>query len=855
MLTLALSTLRARKGGFVGAFVALCCAAALVTACGVILETGLRGGIPVERYRGADLVVLADQELHWTKEKKGRTKVKSKPLTERAWLDASAAATVRGVPGVREVIGEVTFPAVGFAADGRTRLTGTDGRESWGYGWASAALTPLEVRAGSAPAGAGEVVVDAATARRAGLEVGDTLSVQATGAPTAYTVSGVAGPPAGSGVPEPHRQSSLFFADEEAERLAGRPGRLAALGVRTEPGADPAAVRQRVADALAAAPETAGARVHAGDDRGAAEFLGAGQARVTLVSLGGALGGTSLLVAILVVTGTFALSVQQRRREVALLRAVGATPRQIRRMIGGEALVVGAGAGAVGAVAGLPLGHWLGGRFTEVGAMPRTLELAVSPFPVIAAFVATLLAALAAARVSARRPARIRPTEALAEAATERPRAGRGRVIAGVLVLGGYAVLLAVLGTLETEPAATPVTFLSVVVAAVAVALLGPLVARAATGLLGVPMRLLSPVGGALAAANSRTAPRRLAAVVTPLSLAVAMSATILFAQTTLGAAANEEAAAGTRAEHTLVAGGPGVPAGAAEAVRAVPGVVGAGEVLHATVRIGQDKYPARGVTAAVAERVVDPGVVQGSLGDLAEGTVALSRLAARQRDAGVGDTVEVTMGDGAVRPARVVAVYERRLGFGDVTLPREVLAAHVDNPLAAGVLIAGTADRAELAAAVAAFPQVRVVDRDGADALRRQAQRESGQVEQVAMGLVITFTGIAVVNTLVMATAARRREFALLRLAGATRRQIRRMLRWETACVVGIAVALGGAVAWATLTAYSLGMTGTGTVHAPLAGCLAIAAAGAGLAYAATAVPARLVLRRNPAEALGGRE
>src|SRR5581483_9523865 len=108
---LALSTLRARKGGFAAALLALFLAAALVSACGTLLQTGLRGGTPTERYAGTPLLVAADQDLHLVKHKKGRTKVKTKPLAERAWLDAGVADRVRAVPGVRDVVPELTFPA------------------------------------------------------------------------------------------------------------------------------------------------------------------------------------------------------------------------------------------------------------------------------------------------------------------------------------------------------------------------------------------------------------------------------------------------------------------------------------------------------------------------------------------------------------------------------------------------------------------------------------------------------------------------------------------------------------------------------------------------------------------------
>ncbi|MFJ8926369.1 ABC transporter permease [Streptomyces sp. NPDC102364] len=842
MFALAVSTLRARKGAFVGAFVALLCAAALVTACAALLETGLRGKIPTERYAGTSTLVTADQNVHFTKEKKGKTKTKSKPLTERAWLDASLADRLSRVDGVRAVVPELTFPAQVLAP-------GTAGAAtSWGHAWESARLTPFTLRSGHAPR-AGEVVLDAAVARSAGARVGDKVTVQSTGAPTAYRVAGIAAP---KGRDALDRQSTLFFAAAEARNLAAHPGRVSTIGLLTVPGADPTAVRDKAAKALAGTT----AQVRTGDDLGPAEFLDAGKARVSLVSLGAAMGGTSLLVALLVVTGTFALSVQQRSRELALLRAVGATPRQLRRMVGREALVVGLLAGVPGAFAGLLLARWMYARFVEIGALPDTLHLTLSAFPPLVAVLATLLAAWGAARAAARRPARVRPTEALAEASTPGRRFSVVRLVAGILAAAAYAVLVVVLSGLRTEAAATPVTFLTVILAAAATALLGPQLTRFAAVVIGSVVRRVSPASGFLADRNARTNAQRFAAVVTPLSLAVAMTSTILFTQTTASHAAHEELLAGTTAPYVLSAAGPGVPRAAAEEVRKVPGVTAATEVVRTQLRAGQDKFAAQGVTPEGLEATMDPKAVSGSLNRLADGTVALSELAASTKGVEVGDRLALTMGDGTkVRP-RVVAVYARGLGFGDVLLPHDLVAAHVDVPLASSVLIAGERVRDEqLRSALSEFTAVRVLDRAQADAAQRAQEGTQAQVNLVAMGLIIAFTGIAVVNTLVMATAARRRELAMLRLIGTTGRQVRAMLRWETLTVVLLAVALGTGIAYATLSAYSAGMTGSAAPYGPPPTYLGIVAAAAALAFAATALPARLVLRADAAEAVGGRE
>ncbi|MHA5051144.1 FtsX-like permease family protein [Streptomyces sp. SD15] len=843
MLRYALQTVRARKGGFLGAFLALMCAAALITACGTLLETGLRGTIATERYAATPVVVSADQNVHQTtvKHKKGKTKIKhkAKPIAERAWLPDDLAAKLRRAPGVREVIPELTFLAEPLTPGG----TVDKDRPGYGHAWDSAVLTPYTLTTGVAPKADGDLVVDRYLAERAHLKTGDRLTVQSTQSPRTYRVTGIAAP-----AQDIRHQTSLFFSTQEARRLAAHPGQVTAFGVLPAEGTDTAGLKQAVAKAL----HGTTAQVSAGDGRGPVEFLDAATARTKLVSMGGAMGGTSLLVAVLVVVGTFALSVQQRHRELALLRAIAATSGQIRKLLGREALIVGAAAGMTGALAGLPLGSWLHSRFVAMGAVPATLQHTVSVFPLFAAVAATLLGAWAAARISSRRIARIRPAEALTEARAERTRPAWGRILAGLVLLAGGAVLVAVLSVLRTEPASTPVTFLAVVVLAAAVALLGPLLVGAAAAVLGGPLRLIGP-GGRLARANLRGHAVRMASVVTPLTLLIGMTCTVLFVQPTLGNAARAQAREGVRADWVLAAQGPGVPAEATRQLRTHHDT--ATEVVRTTVRVGLDKYVAQGVTPKGLTRTWDPDVTAGSLERLAEDTVALSELAADQLHLKPGGTLKLTLGDGTPATLTVVAVYAKGLGFGDLTFAHDLVARHVDNPLATTVLVSTTRTQKELATTLREFPGVHVLAPATADSIQAERQQANAEVNYLAMGLVLAFTAIAVVNTLAMSVSERVREFALLRLAGATRRQVLGMLRTEALSVLLLATALGSGIALAVLTAFSVGMTGSAAPSVtPLVYVTVVATAGL-LALVATALPGRVALRVRPVTAATAKE
>jgi predicted lysophospholipase L1 biosynthesis ABC-type transport system permease subunit len=385
------------------------------------------------------------------------------------------------------------------------------------------------------------------------------------------------------------------------------------------------------------------------------------------------------------------------------------------------------------------------------------------------------------------------------------------------------------------------VTFLAVVVLSTSVALLGPLLVGAATLVVGGALRRTGPCGR-LAVANVRGNATRMASVVTPLTLLIGMTCTVVFVQPTLGDAARAQVREGVRADWVVASRGPGVPAEAARQLSAPHDVVT--EVVRTTVRVGLDKYAAQGVTPAGLTRTWDPDVTAGSLGHLTEHTAAVSELAADQLHLRPASTLKLTLGDGTPATLTVVAVYARGLGFGDLTLAHDLVARHVDNPLASSVLVSTTRTQTQLATTLREFPGVQILASAAADSLQAQRQQANAEVNYLAMGLVLAFTAIAVVNTLAMSVAERVREFALLRLAGATRRQVLRMLRTEALSVLLLATALGSGIALAVLTAFSVGVTGRAAPSVtPLVYLTVIAVAGT-LALVATALPGRVALR-----------
>ncbi|PGH50678.1 FtsX-like permease family protein [Streptomyces sp. Ru87] len=857
MLRLALLTFRARRGTFAGTFAALLLGSAVLSACGILLESGLRSSVEPQRYAAADAVVAGPRHMEIPVDTLEGPRRESVPLTERAPVPAAAAGRIADVAGVRDVVPDIGFPARLIGADGAP-VPGRLGAPATGHNWSGVRLGAYELTRGRAPRGDGEVVLDADLARRAGAGTGDELSVMTGSEPRAVRVTGIVSLPEGTAP----RRSAVFFSDAEARHLVPG-GTVTAYGVLAEPGTDTGELARSLDAALTGGPE-----VYTGDRRGHAEFPEVAVGGGAVVTLAAAVGGNVLLVAVLVVHSTMSLSVRHRRREIALLRAVGATPRQIRRMVAAETSLVAAVAGVLGWPVGVVLVHWTRDRFAGYGIVPPDFRPVIGPLPVLGAVLVTVLTALTAVLVAALRASRVPPSEALGGAAAEPAGPGRGRTITG-LVLAGCAVAafgtgLRLRGDFQALVGLANSMVLMLVVAA---AVLGPLLARGAARFLGPVLRRTGVTGG-LAAANTRADAHRFAGAVTPLVLAVSFAATVVFAQTTALEEAADQTRAGLVADRVLTSAA-GVEPGVVERVRDLPQVETAtGLVRSEAVAVGSmlgeetsTVFQAQGLDPRALGRTVDLDVRDGDPARLRPGTVAVSARAASLLDLDVGGGTVLWLGDGTRVEAEVVAVYERGTGFADLTFDHDTLLAHTTDRRDTTVLVAATGGAEAgkkldegLADIAARYPGT-VVRADLAVRDQLREQEANAWVNYLVVGIIIAYTGVTVVNTQAMNTATRRREFALLRLAGAHPRQVRRMMRRETLAVVTAGVVIGTAACLLPLALVALAVNGAVVPGIPPLGLPAVAATAAVLAAAGTMIPTRLLLRIPPAETLGARE
>jgi putative ABC transport system permease protein len=520
-----------------------------------------------------------------------------------------------------------------------------------------------------------------------------------------------------------------------------------------------------------------------------------------LVTVASSFAGTAVLIALLVVASTFAGALRPRAREFALLRAVGATTRQVRQLVTAEVLLVFAVAAPLGAVPGLLLAPLLDGVLVDGGIVPAGFATTLSPWPVLGALALLVPTALLGARMAGRESARLSPASAVQRSAVEPAGLPRVRVVTAVVLVGaGLAVALVPFAApgLLGSAAATTSAFLLLIAAA----LIGPLLVRWAAE------RGLALTGGrgravpTLALANARGFSRRLTGVVVPLALLLALGTVQSGVNGAVVDAAEQQVRDALTADLVVRAPG-GVTAGQAAEVAGLPEVaaVGTTALVPAQVRVDAEdedlpfldglSWEATALrTVPADDALVDPDVRAGSLADLGgDGTIAVSSEAALGGMASVGDPVTVRV-DGAETSLTVVAVYERGLGLGDYLVGS---GADLGTPVDATLLVRTDTpgDVAAVRDAVTAAG-LTATDVDGyARSVRDAAAGEQGLSTALLLAL-LAFVAVGAGNALVQLVGSRRAELALLSRTGATRRQLLRMVATESVLITGTAVLVG---------------------------------------------------------------
>ncbi|WP_433378908.1 ABC transporter permease [Actinoplanes sp. CA-142083] len=808
MTALAAKLLRHRAGPAVATLIALVAGVLILTALGTLVESGVRYHPAPTLFRAADLVVANREVSHTYKEFGGDTTTATAALPEGT-VDAGLVAKLRQAPGVTAVAGDdriiIDSPqAIGHSFDV----------------YAFAGGPPV-----AAPKTDDEVVADS----RLGASTGDHLKLMVAGTIQSYRVTSTVD----TGAPQ------VFFTGAQAARLSAHPGRYDAIGVRTSD--------------VDAAARVAGAGTYTGDRRGDAEQSDGLAARTLLIEAGSAFGSYVVMLIVFVVAGTIGLSVRHRRRDLALLRAVAATPGQLRRMLMAETALLALVAAVVGVPGGLLAARWAHGELIDRGFIPAGFPLAGGPIAGLVAVGTAVLVAVLAALIAGRRVTRIKPVEALGEIAVEPKSSGVVRLVFGVLTLiaagaaGGFTAALT--GATAALAGAVGMLYLFVL----AVALLAPWINAFAARLLTPVLNRVWHASGYLAAKNLRANAQGMATVLTALVLAVGFGGSVWFLQNNLARQTTTQNRVGTLADRVVVGG-------SAAEIRALGGVQAATGIRRTSIVVksfdGIEPVAAQAVDPAGVAATMDLGVLEGSLAALGKGTVALSAMQASSSGWHVGDTATLWLGDGTPASLEVVAIYRRGLGFGDVTLAKETVAGHLPRDADDEVLVrTGPGGAASLAAWSAGHPRSAVLDAATRTRMIGTDLAIGAWLNRMFIGVMLGYAALAASTTMVMAALARRRELALLQLVGVTRRQIRRMVNAEQAGLLGTAVLIGATIAALTLGSIVLALTGNPIPYIPPLGWVAVLGGVTALALVSTIWPVRRLLRTPPIDNIGIKE
>ncbi|MDQ1287503.1 MAG: putative transport system permease protein, partial [Actinomycetota bacterium] len=802
--------------------------AAIVIACGCLLESGLRTAVPPERLAAASLVVA------------GRQTYRSTTLPERVRIDATIADRLAQLPGVDTALVDRSFPAT-VLRDGKA----VDAGRSEGHAWSTAVLAPYRLRTEGTPARAGEVVLEAALATDAGLGVGQEADVVVRGRTEQFRVSGIATPdhqPSGG-------RRSLFFSDIDAARLSGHPDQADAVAVITTPGADPASLLDRVRATCGP-----GAVVLSGDARGLAEHPGALATRKRLSVLAAIFGSWAILISMFGVASTVALSLQQRHREIALLRALGSTPAQLRRMILIEAVAISALSVLLSVLPGRYLGELLFRALGHAEVIAGQVRFRAGWLPVVVGAVTAVSAALVAARTAGRTAARTSPAEALATGG-EGPWLSRARIVGATIFLTSGISLALVTWLMMEGPLTAGTAGPASVLFAIGLACLAPGATRLLLSLLTPPLRRAGGVLTRLAVTNSRVRVVRTASAVTPLILLVGIATGTLYLQSTEDAVTAAVFRRGLRADYVLTSTTGGFDAAVVQRVRALPGVAAASAQVTTTGFLRTGRRDVIGVSASNAAQSIAAHVIDGSLAGLSGRSVALSSTDAFELHAEVGSAVTVMLGDRSVLPLRVVAVMEDGPEESRLLVPAELAAEHITSRLVPQITVRANGQdahalRGYLDNFAATIPGTRVDDRGSLLAADSELRQMLASANYAVVAMIVGYAGISVVNQLVASTRRRRREFGLQRLTGMTCRQVMTMLGVESGLVVVVGSLLGCVSAAVTLVPYCLVKSGSVLPSGSVWTFVAVIGLAAGLTVVGTLLPAWRVMRVRPAEA-----
>ena len=782
-----------------------------------------------------------------------------------AALPASLVEEVQGVDGVESAVGRIAdAQSIAILDENGDRIGPPQGGPPQiAQSEVPEPFNPFTWEEGGAPASDDEVAIDSITAAEEGYEIGQSIRISGATGASDYTLSGIGR--FGSGVPLGGASLAVFTLPE-AQEITGKEGELDEIAVEAAEGVSPEELSDRVNAAL---PQTAEAKTGEEDAEQQSADIKEGFSFLTTLLL--VFAGISVFVGAFLIFNTFSITVAQRTKEFGMLRTLGASSRQVLASVVLEALLLGVIASLIGILAGLGFVQLVVGAFEALGfELPQSgtvIGTDVIVIPLIVGVVSTLGSAI----VPAIRATRVTPLEALRDTAEADPERSRRRAwVARGLVLAGAVAIGAGLFATSSFDSALPLLGLGLILLFVGIAMLAGTIVRPLASLVGRPVEALRGVTGRLARENTLRNPVRTATTSAALMIGVAL---VVFAAVFAASAtksvndALEQTFTGDLTILNTDGFSPIAPE-IAPAVAEVEGVETVSPIAGAPARIEAPKGSVDQIVSGI-----DPGTLPlvGSL-DWVEGSdETLSGLGPEEgivedqfaEDNGieVGDTLTLSSPNGEQLEVTIAGSVRDRVQIlvPTIALPIETVRERFDARQDFADLV-GYADDANADATRTAVDEL-LAERFPQAEARNQQELEEQQREQINQLLVLIYVLLAlsvvvslfgVVNTLVLTIYERTREIGMLRAIGASRSQIRRMVRYESLITAMIGAIIGAIVGLAIAIAAVTALEEEGLVLGiPVVGVLVVLVV-AGIAGILAGVwPARRASKIEVMEAL----
>jgi putative ABC transport system permease protein len=763
---------------------------------------------------------------------------------QRGRVDESLVDTVADVDGVARVHGNTTGYAQIVDKDGEPLGNPEMGAPVLGGNWDEDETTnPYTLVSGRAPTADDEAVIDRKSAKEAGYEPGDQATVLVQGGPAEVTVTGIV---TFGSADSPGGASVVLFPLATAQRLVGEPGKFDEIAVVAEDGISQEEIARRVGAALPAGVEAVTGATVTKDTQDA---INSGLSFINTFLL--VFAGIALLVGGFIIFNTFFITVAQRTRENALLRALGATKRQVLVAVLVEALAVGLVASALGVIAGLAVAAGLKVLLDAFGVSLPAGGVVVTGRTIVTGLLIGVGVTLVAAISPARKAGKVPPVAAMRDVAVGSTGYGsKQRIIVGVAVLlaGVGALLYGLFGNVDN---ALPVVALGALLTFFGVSVLGRTISLPLSRVISWPLPRLRGITGDLASENAKRNPKRTAATASALMIGVGLVA--FFTIFAASVKASVDATMDKTFAGDVIVTGPGAfgsggldPA-VADRLADLPEVDEVGAIRGGFASIDGDAQQVLGLDDALFD-LFDIGIVSGSPDDLDATSIAVHEDVADDKDLGVGDTVPVVFRETGAKEMTVGLIYSEQQPAGDWVFPMEAWEANNADQYDFQVFVKAK-DGVSPTTAAAAVEDV-TVDYPGADVLDRSeyVAEQTSFVDQLLnliyalLGLAIIIALLGIANTLALSIIERTREVGVLRAVGMTRGQLRSTIRWESVVIALQGTVLGLVVGvffgWALVKAMADEGLNTFKIPYPTLAIVVVLAALAGIV--AAVLPAR---------------